>query len=325
MTWMQACCALCGGRDASLIFGFPDSTAPGGTAKIVRCLRCGLRRLDPRPDSSSIKEHYGEGYYTLQGRTRGRLKQAVWDRLRDASAHEPPGGVGPEFVAMVGGPVGRRVFDINVGIGEPPPRVLDVGCGFGDLLLYLQQRGCDVLGVESDPGAAAVGSELGVPIRTEPLGELDLAPASFDVVVMSHSLEHLDDPLTALTEVARVLRPGGTLHLAVPNGAAPGLEQQKEEWGALCYPVHFWYFDPHTLSSLLARAGFAVVWTSSADIFGHHIAFWRRRVRQSPSSSLPALARAISHRVRTPLTGDVLRVIARLRAEVAPEPSRLPG
>lgn len=317
MTWVDAACALCGDGATTLLFAFSDAAAPGGTAKIVRCRRCGLRRLDPRPDAIAIKEHYGEGYYTSEGRTRSRLKQQVWDRLRDLSSAPPsPGILG--VPAALAAPMSRRVFDVNIPIGVQPPRVIDVGCGFGDLLIYLRQRGCDVLGIESDPAAARVGAAVGVPIHTGELADLDLEPASFDVAVMSHSLEHLEDPVEALTRLASLLRPSGALHLAVPNGAAPGLALHREAWGALCYPVHFWYFDPYTLSSLLAKAGFVVVWSSSTDIVPHHVAFWRERIREEPSAGLRELGGAISRRLRTPLTGDVLRVVARKQPEPAP-------
>lgn len=324
MTWVDAACALCGEGATTLLFAFADGAAPGGTARIVRCRRCGLRRLDPRPDAVAIKEHYGEGYYTSEGRTRSRLKQQVWDRLRDLSSAPPaPGVLG--VMAALAAPVSRRVFDVNIDIGDHPPRVIDVGCGFGDLLVYLRQRDCDVLGIESDPAAAEVGAAMGVPILVGELADVDLEPSSFDVAVMSHSLEHLEDPLGALTRLASLLRPSGSLHLAVPNGAAPGLAVHREAWGALCYPVHFWYFDPHTLSSLLAKAGFVVVWSSSADIVPHHVAFWRQRIGEEPAAGLRELGGTISRRLRTPLSGDVLRVVARKLPEPASAPDSRRG
>jgi SAM-dependent methyltransferase len=147
---------------------------------------------------------------------------------------------------------------------------------------------------------------------------LDIEPEGFDVAVMSHSLEHLEDPLGALCRIGELMRPDGSLHVAVPNGAAPGLEIQRQEWGALCYPVHLWYFDPITLSSLLARAGFVVAWSNSADIVAHHVAFWRRRLVADPVPAARELVTALSRRARTPLSGDVLRVVARRAAVPLP-------
>ena len=311
MSWIPASCALCGARAATKLFAIPSEAAPGGETHVVRCMTCGLRRLDPRPDAEAINDFYGSDYYTLEGRTRSPLKQALWDRLRDLSGRDGAPGLGGQVVSALAAPVARRVFDVNVVVGDPPPRVLDVGCGFGDLLIYLHQRGCDVLGVDFDPGAAAIGAEHDVPIAVGDLCDLELEPSSFDVVVMSHSLEHLADPLGALRRVAQLLRPGGTLHVAVPNGAAPGLDVQQSDWGALCYPVHFWYFDPFTLGSLLARAGFAVTWAASADIVHHHVVFWRRRIRAAPAPGGRELVSAVARRLRTPLSGDVLRVVAR--------------
>ncbi|MDQ6910194.1 MAG: class I SAM-dependent methyltransferase, partial [Actinomycetota bacterium] len=127
-----------------------------------------------------------------------------------------------------------------------------------------------------------------------------------------------------LRRVFSLLRPGGSLHIAVPNGAAPGLEIQREKWGALCYPMHFWYFDAPTLASLLTKAGFAVTWSSSADIVGHHVAFWGRRLRVDPLPAAREMVTAVTRRLRTPLRGDVLRVVAQ-RPPGSLDPSALVG
>src|SRR3712207_6258647 len=136
MTWIHVLCALCGTADADTLFALDEPSAPGGQAMVVRCQTCGLRRLDPRPDTSALAAYYGDGYYTLEGRTRSRLKQAVWDGLRDLSAVQVERGSAGQLAAAIASAMARRTFDVNVPFGEPRPRVLDVGCGFGDLLVY---------------------------------------------------------------------------------------------------------------------------------------------------------------------------------------------
>jgi 2-polyprenyl-3-methyl-5-hydroxy-6-metoxy-1,4-benzoquinol methylase len=127
------------------------------------------------------------------------------------------GGVGRLHAEMV-----RRA-----GI-EPGRRVLDVGCGTGNLLLALgrDRRDLDLAGLDSDPRAlsraARKARRAGLAVRWD-RGFADALPqadATVDVVFSSLMLHHLDPPQKAamLAEVHRVLRPGGVLVLADVDG-----------------------------------------------------------------------------------------------------------
>jgi 2-polyprenyl-3-methyl-5-hydroxy-6-metoxy-1,4-benzoquinol methylase len=87
----------------------------------------------------------------------------------------------------------------------PPVRVLEVGCGDGDLARSLTAAGYDVLAI--DPGAPE-----GQTFRRTTIEELDES-GLFDAVVASRSLHHVDDLGIALDKIAALLRPGGTVLL----------------------------------------------------------------------------------------------------------------
>lgn len=110
-------------------------------------------------------------------------------------------------------------------------RVLDIGCGPGDLLLTLGRRvpGAELTGIDPDPAALRMArrssTRRGLPARFEQAyaDELPFPDASFDRVLSSYMLHHLDDEQkhAAMREVRRVLRPGGELHLVDADGT-PG-------------------------------------------------------------------------------------------------------
>ncbi|GAA0553422.1 hypothetical protein GCM10010172_39910 [Paractinoplanes ferrugineus] len=106
---------------------------------------------------------------------------------------------------------------------RPGHRVLEIGCGTGNVVLRLARRtpGADVLGTDPDPRALRRGHRKavrrGLPVRFERAfaDELPVPDASVDRVLSSYMLHHLDDAdkPRVMAEVHRVLRPGGELHL----------------------------------------------------------------------------------------------------------------
>lgn len=111
-------------------------------------------------------------------------------------------------------------------------RVLEIGCGTGNLLTALGRRRLDVEAVAIDPDPAALrrarrkAARRRLPIRFEQAfaGELPLPEAGFDRVLSAFMLHHLDEDerLRALREVGRVLRPGGQLHVVDVDGTPSG-------------------------------------------------------------------------------------------------------
>jgi SAM-dependent methyltransferase len=257
--WEPAPC-LCGldGPERAL-FAVPHPEAPAGRTFVVQC-DCGLRRLDPRPTAAALSRIYAEatGYHAYVGRRRSPLKQALWDALRDSEAAPAVRSIWVRLASPVLRPLARWQFDVNVRLNGRRLRVLDVGSGFGDVLMYLQSRGCRTLGIDLSPHAAERAREYGVDVRTGTMRSLQLTPGDFDVVIMSHSLEHVPHPAEEIGEAWRLLAPGGRLLLAVPNGDAVRMRVDGAHWSCLMPPVHFWFFDAASLRSLVERHGFRV-------------------------------------------------------------------
>jgi SAM-dependent methyltransferase len=114
-----------------------------------------------------------------------------------------------------------RFYDWLVGLtGEPAGgQLLDVACGQGKFLAYAHSRGFELTGVDVSDVAVEIAGER-VPEAHVVLGAGESLPFeddSFDVVTCIGSLEHFPDPAAGAAEMARVLRPGGSAVIFVPN------------------------------------------------------------------------------------------------------------
>ena len=119
--------------------------------------------------------------------------------------------------------IGRRkiiasfVEEICRGVTDRRPRILDVGCGTGANLIMLSNYG-DAEGVDVSEDALAFCRERGLDKVRLGAGEaLPYEDGTFDLVTALDVVEHMDDDLAGLSEMRRVLRPGGRVLLFVPT------------------------------------------------------------------------------------------------------------
>jgi 2-polyprenyl-3-methyl-5-hydroxy-6-metoxy-1,4-benzoquinol methylase len=144
------------------------------------------------------------------------------------------------------------------------PRVLDVGCGEGQLAAELERAGMTVVGVDVAAEALRRARERhpGLDLRiVPPQGRWPLTESSFDVVWAGETIEHVIDTAGWLSEVRRVLRSGGTLLLSTPEHgplALLGLALWRAAYDAHFDPRgdHLRFFTARTLARLLEDFGF---------------------------------------------------------------------
>lgn len=175
--------------------------------------------------------------------------------------------------------------------GLQPGRVLDVGCGNGEMLRALRRLGWDVVGIERTEATAGPARRLELEVHAGGLEACRLAASSFDLIILWHVLEHLSDPHAALGELARLLRPAGRVVVAVPNVASWQARLAGPEWYHLDVPRHLYHFDRRTLTHLLARAGLRVERVARVDP-AYDVRGWWEWARRCPGRVLAGVGLA---------------------------------
>ncbi len=148
----------------------------------------------------------------------------------------------------------RRVLADLAKRGATGP-LLDVGAGAGFLLRAALERGWEANGIEpSRPSREHIRARISATLYGVGIQDAPIEDESMGVVTLSHSLEHVRDPVGTLRRVREVLRPGGMVFVAVPNwraGTRVFLDGQIS-WVARC---HLSYFDRDTLDQTFRWAG----------------------------------------------------------------------
>lgn len=134
--------------------------------------------------------------------------------------------------------------------------LLDIGCGTGDFLAAAKSSGWQVKGYEPNEKARKIALQKDVELTdsTE-----DLKDNSVDVITMWHVLEHVPDVKAQITELKRLVKPGGTIIIAVPNYKSFDAHHYQNHWAAYDVPRHLWHFSKKSIQSLFAAQGLELV------------------------------------------------------------------
>lgn len=202
-------------------------------------------------------------------------------------------------------------LDRYVGPGQDR-RVLDVGCGAGNMAHHLAHYG-QVVGVDPFPKPLAVARQRGLDVRQASATELPFADGSFDLVALLDTVEHIPDEDTAFHECHRVLKPGGKLLVTVP--ALMWLWSNNDVINA-----HQRRYTRAELRDKLSRHGFHVLRASYNNFFIFPLAaaaILARRGRAEPELASPHFdddAYQVEMEPAPPLLNQVLTGVGKVEA-----------
>ena len=235
-------CCLCGRRDSAPIAvgeDFEYRTSPDSFLA-VRCNRCGLVYLDPRPTADELARIYPDNYHAF---------------AFDASSFGLAYRVRRRLEA-------RRMLRATRGL-PPDAHIVDIGCGDGfhlDLLKQFGRPGWRLQGVDLDTRAVARARQRGLAVHLGDLAGSPIEPSSVDLALCIQTIEHVADPPRLLAEIGRVLRPGGRVLIVTDNtGSLDFAMAKSRHWGGYHFPRHWNLFHRSSLRELARKTGLEVV------------------------------------------------------------------
>jgi 2-polyprenyl-3-methyl-5-hydroxy-6-metoxy-1,4-benzoquinol methylase len=228
------CCPMCGTPAPLLYDGCRDlEYFVEASSRFHRCGRCRLVFMHPRPTRAELPTLYPSTYQNFDPPA-NPISRFLLDRYYEHQCatcrrHLPAGGA-----------------------------LLEVGCAAGDILHRMRQQGYEVQGVDVSREACERARQRGLDVFCGTVDELE-TDDRFDLVFMSHVIEHVIDPVATIAKVSSLLKPGGVLYLETPNVGSLDARLFRERWGLIHYPRHLYLFDRATVQRLLECGGLSDV------------------------------------------------------------------
>ena len=222
-------CLLCNSKGTETV---STTDRKGKPLTTCVCTGCGQVYNSPIPSDFELAKFYSEDYrkeYKGSFRPRGRQIIRNFRRVRDHVS---------------------RYADVF----SPVDTVLDVGAGSGEFVFAMQYLGKAAQGIEPNKEYAAYcRSDLGIDVATLGILDAKFDQGRFDLINLSHVMEHLNDPVRYLSLLLSWLKDDGVLYVEVPNMFSYTKLKSK---GNMFHYGHIFNFSPWTLRAAAGLAGF---------------------------------------------------------------------
>jgi len=224
-------CPICGSETTAASFeksGF----------RVFRCHDCKHRWIFPRPGAEELLDIYDDGYFTRGGKYGAFNQQniSLSERHNDL----------------------WKLHFVTSHLDEG--KLLDVGCATGTFLVDARTHGFDIEGIEpSEAATDAARLQHGLEIRNDSFSSAHFGAQSFDAVTLWDVVEHLPDPVAAISKCNDLLRPGGYLFLTTGDVSSRFARIMGRRWHLLTPPQHVSFFSRRSLHLLLERCGFQML------------------------------------------------------------------
>jgi len=219
---------------------------------IVKCKNCGLVYVNPRPTKEELVRLYSSD------------NNKLWDL--DGYMHNS------KIEKFKNG------LEIIHKFTQSRGKILDIGCSTGLFLNMAKKSGWETYGIDINEKAIEYAkTKYNLNVKAQDLETSNFPSNYFDVVTLFDSIEHMPNPLFALREAYRILKPNGLLLITTPNidGLFPKITyylfaKTIGAWEHPTPPGHLYQFSQKTISKLLDRAKFNIIYFKSFEIPRHY-------------------------------------------------------
>lgn len=260
-------CPICESTSLQKEFEITDTFLSQEVFTINKCNNCGFLFTNPRPTKENIGKYYkSENYISHSNKKQGRFARAYQLVRKQNLKHK------------------YRLLEKHT-TGK---KILDIGSGTGHFLAYLQSKNWNVTGIEPDAEAAEF-SRKEFSLNVFPEAALDqFQEHSFDVITLWHVLEHVHNLNVRLEKIHKLLKPNGTLVLALPNPEAFDSKYYVNYWAAWDVPRHLYHFKKNDINKLSIKHNFFVKSIHPMHFDAYYVSLLSEKYKKNPLGVLRA-------------------------------------
>lgn len=215
-----------------------DHSVSGEEFELIQNLEYDFLETTPQPSSDKLHEYYKSEDYISHTDSKRNLFEKAYHLVRTISLK-------------------KKLRLINSLVSKSK-NLLDVGCGTGDFLQTAQQNNWQVSGIEPNEQARHIANKKTNNSVFEIEALLKFESNSFDVITLWHVLEHLPNLEDHIRVFKKLLKPKGTLIIAIPNYKSYDAKHYKQFWAAYDVPRHLWHFNQASISKLVSKQSLKV-------------------------------------------------------------------
>ena len=225
---------LCQADDDEII-AFEDRY--GFKINTVICRNCGLIRLNPYYDEETLAKFY-DSEYDLIYRTKKSPKKIFKEQQTR------------------GGGYIRTLLDNGITLNNKT--VYEAGCAMGGILQAFKNENCKIKGVDYNSRLIESGRKKGLNLETGGIEKLQNEPPA-DIIILSHLIEHILNPVKFLTQIKEILKQDGILYIITPTIETIETEYLNNIFFYL-QNAHIYNFSKNTLKYLVELCGFEIIY-----------------------------------------------------------------
>jgi SAM-dependent methyltransferase len=262
-------CPLCSGNTLDPYLTSRDYFLTKEEFTITQCRNCGFRFTNPRPETEKLPVYYESGHYISHSATRRGIVSKLYLLARSFTVKKKF-----RFVS--------KLAPVTKG------RILDIGCGTGELLATFKKNGWESTGIEPNEIARREATKnYGLSVF-EPSRLKILPSGHYSVISLWHVMEHIDNLADTMNEIRRLLDPEGIIIVAVPNSNALDARIYGNYWAAWDVPRHLYHFTRQSMDRLFSEYGFQLLNVYPMKLDAYYVSLLSEKYKKGKIRYLPA-------------------------------------
>ena len=223
----------------------------------------------PRPNDSYLGNYYESEEYISHSDTKKSLIDKMYHWVRNYT-------------------IKKKVKLIN-SFNSQERTILDIGAGTGDFLAACATNGWKITGIEPNENARSLANSKILNSKFQIHSDLEeLNSETFNIITMWHVLEHVPDLNEYVKKSKSLLKPNGTLIIAVPNFKSYDANHYQEFWAAYDVPRHLWHFSRKSISELFAQENMKVEKILPMKFDAYYVSLLSEKYKTGKSNMLKA-------------------------------------